>query len=412
MLVPLKDIEPGSVVVIPEEARMQLGGTSEAVLIGVEGNRYPAFWAGGRQWGYPYSPRGTPDAFDVLEKPARVQKDWINATRQGFVNQVRNNYYSGCDPEIFVTDKKGKVIPATTFLQDKKASPSMFYDGLQAEFCPVAASCLEQLGEQVRKALMAVRNTAQSHNPDARLSIQNTIQLTPAEMRKLSEEDIRFRCSTSMNIYNDGGELPEARAYLWRFAGGHIHVGCGSQPPQVIRSMVRAMDGFLGVAAVSLAASFDNPERRRMYGRAGEFRVPGHGLEYRVLSNYWLCSPLIYHLTFEIARVAYRLGQAGAFDLVWEGSTDETRECINYCDVKLARKILDRNRGLYEVMFSERWDFYTNKAFLKKAAWDTIRNGLEVVVKDPGNIDKNWYLDEGWANYGECQNGKWRMLTK
>jgi hypothetical protein len=45
-------------------------------------------------------------------------------------------------------------------------------------------------------------------------------------------------------------------------------------------------------------------ERRQIYGRAGEYRLPDHGLEYRTLSNFWLRAYPLFSLVMGLSRLA------------------------------------------------------------------------------------------------------------
>lgn len=423
MQVDLANLEPGSVVETPKELAERGTKSPQLIYTGVY-NQFPKFMEhSGKEWKTVFWPSAPsqeffikylplPSGFEVTEDKKlakRFAADWFE--KQIVLGEA---YSSGCDPEIFVTDVKGKVIPARKVLPKKSGTYTpAFYDGIQAEFCPGAGGCLEGLGSRIRSMLSKLQADFRMKHKNAKLSIQNSVLLTQEEMDKLDDEDVVFRCSESINIYNDIPGIQEPRKYLWRFTGGHIHVGANNgstKPAPLLYGMVRAMDSILGVASVSLARSFDTPERRKNYGRAGECRFPSHGLEYRVLSNFWLCSPLIYHLVFEIARWAYRLGESGLFQAAWDGSEQETRECINNCDVALAQKIIKRNAGIYNKGFEERWGAY--KKLLITKAMDTIMNGLETVVKDPTDIAGNWYFTNGdWGAYGgDIPNAKWRNL--
>jgi hypothetical protein len=393
--VPLENLDPGACIETPAVFKA-LGWQSPTALYLGGDAVFPQFLlyhkgiTSQAQW--PTGPRGLPapqEEFEIVEdqtltnlRKAQLAKGW---------QTLHYNYVSGADPEFFAVDVAGEVIPATSFLSSKKCSFAVFYDGLQAEIAPPAGNCLEVFSSNIEYGLQSAHNLLIRKHRDARITLRNAFQLSAAQMRSLTEEDLAFRCSTSMNIYNDGGELPDPREYPWRFAGGHIHIGCGNRRAPVIRAMVRALDGILGVAAVSLARNWDTAERRRMYGRAGEFRLPKHGLEYRVLSNYWLCSPLIYHLTFELARYAYRIGESGAFDILYEGTEEEIRQCINRCDVGLALALIERNAPLYRRIFEQIW----SRGQSAKVAMDTLRGGLEVAVPNPDRIMENWREGHG-----------------
>lgn len=383
------DVEPGSLVKVPESLRASFPEEKEGVYVGGE-----------------YLNKVYHSIFRLRKSGERVQavaSEVELLQRKKFVHDISTFsagvYYSGCDPEIFVFKGDGGVFPAREFLGDKKTSPRIFYDGIQAEFCPVAGGCLEQMWGRILAGLVDVQRAAKIKDPKAKLTIQNAIKLSKDQLKTLSDEDLAFRCSTSLNVYEDFGDLPDAREYPWRFAGGHIHVGCRTKAAPVIRAIVKALDGVLGVAGVSLASTLDCTERRRMYGRAGEFRLPKHGLEYRVLSNFWLCHPLIFHLVFEVMRLAFNLGEQGLFPVVWEGKEEEIRDIINWCDVDGARKMLKKNEGVLRSLLVKkgRW---TDKQMDKMI--ETLLNGVGVVVDKPEDIEGNWNLG-GMGNYPAYQ---------
>src|SRR5262249_21635736 len=145
---------------------------------------------------------------------------------------------------------------------------------------------------------------------------------------------VNFGCSPSINIYDDAPMgVADPRSYIYRFAGGHLHNGLGRLSDRTARRITVALDGILGVATVGMAEGIDNPIRRTVYGRAGEIRLPAHGIEYRVLSNFWLCHPAISMLVCEIFRLAIMMGMTDLYNQMWRADQNEVRRVINECDV-------------------------------------------------------------------------------
>ncbi len=62
-------------------------------------------------------------------------------------------------------------------------------------------------------------------------------------------------------------------------------------------------DLFLGLPS---AGADKQGKRRELYGKAGRYRPTSYGIEYRVLSNYWLFNE---HWTAEIGARALALGK-------------------------------------------------------------------------------------------------------
>lgn len=103
-------------------------------------------------------------------------------------------------------------------------------------------------------------------------------------------------CSPDYNAWTGEVNPPPKdpdNPYL-RTASGHIHIGWTegadlSDQQHILncRDMVKQFDWYLG--GWSLRVDTD-PARRRLYGKAGAMRFKDYGVEYRVLSNFWITS--------------------------------------------------------------------------------------------------------------------------
>ena len=145
-----------------------------------------------------------------------------------------------------------------------------------------------------------------------------------------------------------------------------------------------------------------SPERRRYYGRAGEFRWhPGvpvvlkldvlkgtPRLEYRVPDTTILAHPATFNLFVDVARMAFRMGALG-LNFLWDGDEDETRTAINTTDVGLARRILLRNEKMFK-RFVER--AYGVGTPTMAAAMRVVHEGIGAVGMDPTDVVGNWKL--------------------
>lgn len=322
---------------------------------------------------------------------------------------VDNKYKIGSDPEIFVEDKDGKVIPAFNFLPDKK-KPKQYYtrgyhqniywDGFQAEFTTQADTCLAWQTDSVQAAMKELLKLAKEHNKDAKLSIKTCMNVDENDLANGKEEHVQFGCMPSKNIYGMEGEKVDGRNLPYRSSGGHIHFGFGDKKPKQIEQIVKSLDAILGVACVALFAKYDDPKRRINYGLAGEYRLPPHGLEYRTLSNAWLSHPLIMNIVFDVARKVVRFAELGHLKF-WKGTEKETIECINNCDVRLAKKILTRNKILFLQIIKEAYKGLSISGH--KRIYGVFFRGMDVLVKDASDIEKNWDLTDGWIEHSDGQ---------
>jgi hypothetical protein len=318
----------------------------------------------------------------------------------------------GTDPEIFVVDKKDRVVPAWKFLgsktePDRYASGdgyfkgTCYWDGFQAEFTtPGNLTCLAQMTDAVQAGLKRISKLAEGKG---KLTLKSVVEVDPdflVKEHKKHPEHIEFGCAPSINVYGLTGNTTEGRDCPYRFAGGHIHFGLAAQGKMDYPSIVRTLDNILGVACVSMFAEFDNRVRRQFYGLPGEHRLPAHGLEYRTLSNAWLAHPLITHMTFDLARAAVGLQLEGLAS-TWKSDEKETVETIMNHDVKAARGILARNKKVFCGVLKSIGGGYTGH---EETAYRVWANGMESAVKDPAALYDNWALEGTWVSHTEGEN--------
>lgn len=309
----------------------------------------------------------------------------------------------GADPEVFVVDKKGVVIPAFDFLP-RKGRGNPFWDGFQAEFTTSPSgsmnrSCLAYLTDNIQALLWRLLRTAREHNKDARLSWHSVVEIPNEMMLSAKPEHVDLGCAPSLNAYPHikpiNVENPAGLPI--RFAGCHIHLGLG---PSVRGSKAgirttKTIDAVFGPVSIMLLRGMEDERRRLYYGRAGEFRLPRWGLEYRTPSSAILSHPAVFHLCFDLIRIAGKLAGSPAMQF-WIADEDEVVEAINAYDLRLARKIVTKNEKVLRAMLNR---VYWRKNALVDAAMDMIKTGAKSWFSDIENMEKNWYLGERWNTH-------------
>lgn len=319
----------------------------------------------------------------------------------------------GADPEIFVENAKGELIPAFMFLKSKtdknvdktsntaQGNKSVYWDGFQAEFETSAPTCLAWLTDSIHLGLRKTLELAKKVDKNAKLSSKTVVEISENWMKNAKPEHLAFGCNPSYNIYGLSGKEEPGNQVNWRFAGGHQHYGIGKQNQKDIEEIVKSLDAILGVACVSAFEEFDSPIRRQYYGLPGEYRLPPHGLEYRTLSNAWLCHPLMCHLTFDLGRQAIKFGKAGLRPN-FNASEKEIIETILYSDVEKAREIMNRNKKLIVSLLRNVYPGTAEKAF------DVFYGGMHKFIKNPHDLTTNWNLQGTWVTHsdgaGKCWN--------
>lgn len=339
---------------------------------------------------------------------------------------------TGWDPEIFVTDAKNELLPAFRFLPSK-AEPlpwtategvygsnykdsSIYYDGFQAEFTTASGSCHGYGMDSIRQGLKGVLTSAKKYDPTAKLSLKSVFRVSPRVMDTCEDEHIALGCSPSSNVYGkDALFVENARLFPYRVAGGHVHFGLsssgwGQSKDWDIPAIVKALDLFCALPCVGLFADIDDPLRREFYGRAGEYRTPSYGIEYRTLSNAWLCSPVIAHGVMNLARKAVNIAKwltPKEFGL----SDEDLQGIINYCDVKSARKVVEANWKWFSSALATVWP--TPDPCLR-ALKTGLLEGVGSIFPEYENVENNWRIGshQTWENHSNGSRLTWGSTFK
>lgn len=254
----------------------------------------------------------------------------------------------GADPELFLS-KNGKVIGAEKVLPKGGIGQEnrVIIDGVQTEFNVYPSTCRQVFSNHLRVCFQLLNQQMQGTETTADFS--QTVKVDKEEMESLAEESRQFGCSPSKNAYRDAGiSIKDASKYYSRSAGGHIHLGDGGyeltqQTLARHTEVVQMLDILLGNTCVLLDRDPGNIERRKTYGRAGEYRTPKHGLEYRTLSNFWLKSYALMSFVLGMARFAVTVtnNEEIRTKLLAAVNMDDIERAINENDFELAYKNFD-----------------------------------------------------------------------
>ena len=238
------------------------------------------------------------------------------------------NLNMGCDPEFFFT-RGGKVIGSEKVLPEDGLKSADYWggkfirDGVQAELNPTPSTCRAAVGNAIRACFKDLHTKILKDKADISADFSQCIEVSKEEMDSLSEKSKIFGCAPSTNIYNEGKcktsvIAVDPKKYFGRSAGGHIHLGTynwyGYNDDKTAKDalkgadiMVPVLDIVVGNTCVLIDRAESNKERRKVYGKAGEFRLKTYGIEYRTLSNFWLRSHQLTSFVFGLSRLAYHL---------------------------------------------------------------------------------------------------------
>lgn len=250
----------------------------------------------------------------------------------------------GCDPELFFTSPDG-IIGSEQVLA--KNDPRVVVDGVQAELHPSPSTCRETLANSIGSCLASVRERLNLYT-NLTVSFAGVVDVKEEEFQKLSPKAKRLGCAPSLNAYPSTISLDtmDTSSYRTRSAGGHIHLGIYAEPTT---DLIKLFDILVGGPCVLLDRNPLQKERRKLYGRAGEYRKPSYGLEYRTLSNFWLQAYPLMSLVMGMSRNVIGIySNAPTLAKAFLDSVDieEVRTSINENDFDLAWKNWEKIRVL------------------------------------------------------------------
>jgi len=324
-----------------------------------------------------------------------------NIDYQSMLNSIylTGGFLMGADPEVFVVNKQGIIIPAFTFLPHKKAG-NPFWDGFQAEFTTRAYNCLAFLVDEVQSKLKTILNEAKKIDETASLTYKSVVEIPISIMNKADKEHVMLGCAPSKNIYNIPSiKIDDPYTLPIRFAGCHFHLG-GDRFTNIDQT-VGGIDAILGVISVSLFQGMEDERRRRYYGRAGEFRTPTHGLEYRTLSSAVLSHPVLFHLCYDLARASAHIAQAQLFDF-WNTKDFSIPDIINDYDIIAAKKLLIQNKAALMAILEK---LYRLKSPITTKLYNLIIEGA-INMLPVNDMADNWHIKRNqiWKSHSEGNN--------
>lgn len=241
----------------------------------------------------------------------------------------------GSDPEAFLIDADGNKVISVGLIGGSKNEPlpvshgAVQEDNVLAEFNIDPASTVEEFIENFN----VVEAELSAIVAPLTLLFDSSHEFETAEIDAGGEQALMFGCDPDFNCWTEGqNHAPDGFATNLRTAGGHVHIGYDNPNHATSWAVARACDYVLGIPSVLLDG--DN-RRRELYGSAGACRLKEYGVEYRVLSNFWVASDVYKRWVFHTAQASvHAVSELDAWaELV---SPDEVARIINTGDVEAA----------------------------------------------------------------------------
>lgn len=213
----------------------------------------------------------------------------------------------GCDPEFFIENTKGEIRGSEEFVPERgpNTTAQVIRDGVQVELNPPPQSCRALLARNIAGSIR-ILEVMLTKSTDLKLSTKAVVHVEEKYLAKLSEQARALGCTPSNNAHGTIAITEKDKKTNLRSAGGHIHIGIADLQKRCnVEQFVMLLDLFVGNTAVLLDRDPGQAERRKLYGRAGEYRLPAHGLEYRTPSNFWMRAYPLMGLMMGMTRMAW-----------------------------------------------------------------------------------------------------------
>jgi phiEco32-like amidoligase-type 2 protein len=251
-----------------------------------------------------------------------------------------NNLTLGSDPELFLfSEEMGKYIPVCGLIGGTKEEPKPISeeghfvqeDNVALEFCIPPCTSQEEWVKHINFVKDYVTN-----------DLLQPLGLVPKYVASckfdiddlLSPQAAHFGCTPSFNAWTGERMIVDREDPTLRTTGMHVHFGYDNPDTDISMAIIQAADLFLGVQSVLLDP---DTERRKMYGKAGDYRLKKYGVEYRSLSGYFLENDTLIKWVYDNAKRAVDFVNANGIIT----NPQDIQDCINNCDKELALEILD-----------------------------------------------------------------------
>lgn len=248
------------------------------------------------------------------------------------------------DPELFT--KSGGVISSVAGKlgadkYNKKAVTEdvrIQEDNVLVEFDTNPHGEFELFDSNIRRGIVYCEEAVGVVGHELALGVSSHI-FSAEELASFHRDAFVFGCDPDFNALTGmRNAKPVASDAGLRTAGGHIHIGYSdvinvtSESQKVLGVMC---DYFLGLPALLL----DSDDRRKeLYGKAGACRFKEYGIEYRVLSNFWIQEQANRAWAWEQAHKAFDTMNGDYMSLVSVVSPEDVQKVINNNDKVMAEQ--------------------------------------------------------------------------
>ncbi len=270
-------------------------------------------------------------------------------------------FVAGADPELMLIGPKGDLVSAIGVVPGTKTKPhpvklgAVQHDNVLSEFNIDPADSSEEMEHHMRTVLQELAHIVAPN----RLQVLAYAEFPAAALEHKTAKI--FGCDPDFSAWpNDDGILTMnsvdgSKAYEpYRSAGGHWHVGYKDITRDMLANdygkieVVKMMDVFMGIPSIILDQDSTSLERRTLYGKAGSHRPKEYGVEYRALGNFWVSSPALTSLMYELCELAVSLTLSEESQEIFERlGQSQVQDCINTSNAQSAYEMIIGPLGKY-----------------------------------------------------------------
>ena len=255
---------------------------------------------------------------------------------------IFDNVTIGSDPEVFICNTKTKkVVSAIDLIPGAKGAPyteglpegyGLQTDNILAEFNIPPVRDKNSFIHHIEFMKDYIRNFVKNINPDLDILCQASAKVPAKELKHPQAKE--FGCMPDYCIYHEGPNVvSSAKNTTLRSCGFHIHIGYENPNIDTSLNILRYIDAYVGIPSILYDT---DSERRKLYGKAGCFRLTDYGFEYRTLSSYWINDRT--RLEFILGQLSRALN--GYLSVTSIPDRNTVQNIINNNDVDLATQII------------------------------------------------------------------------
>lgn len=258
------------------------------------------------------------------------------------------------DPEVMLCDENGEVQSSIPILRhdkhspiilDKKTGTQIFSDNVLCEFSFDPSGSKKELIDKYHAALQKIqqhigkkyRILAKSAHVYKDEDLNESFGVNPKEIGCSPSFCFRRREIKQLNF-------EDASSPNMRSGSAHLHLSSPIlKTLEDKETILHLIEAHVGLASVIWDKDETSIERRKVYGKSGEMRLPqGEGrVEARFMSNYILRSPALIDLAYDLVEYCFSLMYDGKAKEVLKSVNGEMVEkAINECDCEVAKSVL------------------------------------------------------------------------